>query len=142
MFTWTVSESIASSASPQAVWNLWKDVQKWPQWDTHLEWSRLEGDFAVNTSGSLKPKGRSPVQFTLVEVVPGKNFTTRSHFAMTTMTFGHTIALGNAGISITHTAKISGLLAPILYFAMRKDIITGFKDALQRLSKMAQSQNV
>ena len=57
MFKWSIEASIATSASPKNIWNLWSNVSSWSIWDSDgLEWVKLEGDFAVGTKGTLKPK--------------------------------------------------------------------------------------
>lgn len=142
MFKWTVSQTVVSQASHQDIWNVWKNVKGWPDWDTHLEWSKLEGDFTLHAKGSLKPQGMKVHHFTICELTQDKSFTTSSPLFLTSMLFGHEIKQVNPSlIAVTHSATVSGFLAPLLYMVMRKNIQKGFKEALPKLVAIAEQQS-
>lgn len=137
---WKVQASIESTASVQAVWKLWTDVSSWPSWDNELEWSTLQGPFVSGAEGSLKPKGWSATKFTLVDVQENKQFSTISSLPFTIMRFDHTVhPIDATHVLITHKATITGLLAPILYFSMRKTLERGLSNAVIQLAALAEA---
>src|SRR5262249_61016859 len=44
-------------AGPAAVWAVWTDVARWPEWDVSKEIARLDGPFEPGVSGWLKQRG-------------------------------------------------------------------------------------
>ena len=38
MFKWAYSETVKSHATPPQVWAIWTDIQRWPTWNTEIEW--------------------------------------------------------------------------------------------------------
>jgi uncharacterized membrane protein len=34
---WAVEHSIETTANAQAIWRLWADVERWPDWNTGVE---------------------------------------------------------------------------------------------------------
>ena len=44
-------------AEPDAVWKVWTDVARWPEWDVSKEITRLDGPFEPGTSGWAKQRG-------------------------------------------------------------------------------------
>lgn len=126
-------------ATPKAVWELWTDVENWPTWDDEVEWSQLDGPFQAGTTGQLKPKGGPAIAFTLTDVKSGKAFSNLSQIPMTTILFEHTLTpTDNFQLLIKHHVTVSGLLAPLLYFTMRKNLQKGLPIALLKLGKKAE----
>ena len=41
---WAVEHSVETSARAQAVWRLWADVKRWPEWNAGIE-RIISGDF-------------------------------------------------------------------------------------------------
>ena len=38
------AHSERTSASPEAIWELWADPRRWPEWDQRVESAELEGE--------------------------------------------------------------------------------------------------
>lgn len=60
-----------TTANRSAVWAVWKDVSRWPEWDTELEAASLHGPFVTGAVGSLMPKRGPRSPFALIEVTEG-----------------------------------------------------------------------
>ena len=45
------------AATPQQVWAVLADVQRWPRWDPDLASAMLDGPVAVGATGRLRPTG-------------------------------------------------------------------------------------
>jgi uncharacterized membrane protein len=41
---WSTEHSVETSASPEAVWRLWADVPRWPEWNADLARAELDGE--------------------------------------------------------------------------------------------------
>ena len=72
-----LSLSLPTSASPETIWALWKDVENWKQFDTLLEYSYLEKGhvFEDGSNGFIKARGAARTRFTLSDVAEGVSFT-------------------------------------------------------------------
>lgn len=46
---WAIEHSIETAAFPEAIWRLWSDVGRWPEWNADLERAELLGSFAVGS---------------------------------------------------------------------------------------------
>jgi uncharacterized membrane protein len=57
---WVVEHSVETSAAPDAVWRLWTDVERWPEWNAGVEQIELSGDFPqVLAALAARAEGRA-----------------------------------------------------------------------------------
>lgn len=61
-------------ADAGAVWRAWTDFDRFPEWDPREEESRLEGQFAVGTSGWSKQRGYGRNRVTLTAIGEGEHW--------------------------------------------------------------------
>jgi uncharacterized protein YndB with AHSA1/START domain len=64
---WAVEHSVETSASAQAVWQLWADVERWPEWNAGVDRIELRGPFAVGSTILMTPPGDEPVELRITE---------------------------------------------------------------------------
>ena len=50
------------AAEPDAVWKVWTDVARWPDWDVSKEMARLDGPFEPGSSGWARSIPRPAVR--------------------------------------------------------------------------------
>lgn len=140
MFSWNVEASFVTHAKKEAVWKLWSDVPNWPKWDDGLEWCRIDGPFAVGSKGELKPEGAPKVRFIMTDVRPMESYSDLSFLPLTQLIFTHTMeCLPNGKIMIRHRARCKGLLAPLLWLTLRKDLKKGMPRSIQSLARLAET---
>lgn len=133
------SATTVAHAKPSIIFQLWSEVEKWPTWDTSVQYAHLDGPFAVDTTGTLKPSHGPKTKITLVAVTQDKSFTNISQLPGAQLRFVHTLQPKNAQTEITHTVKISGplswLWSPLLTKSFQKDLATavnGLKEHAER----------
>lgn len=143
MFNWEINAVRTATASPADVYNIWKDVPNWPTWDTSLEWTKLNGEFAEGTTGVLKPKGWFSSQFTITRIVPNSIHSDTTYMPLTTLVFNHQVKkINDTQVEIAHNMKVSGLLAPLLYLTMRFQLKNAIPVALENLIKKLKRKNI
>jgi uncharacterized protein YndB with AHSA1/START domain len=71
---WTNEHSIETTASAEAVWRLWSDVTRWPEWIADIERIELSGSFATGSKITMIPAGRDPVELRIAEAVEPERF--------------------------------------------------------------------
>ena len=113
-------------AEPEAVWNVWTDVARWPEWDVSKEMSRLDGPFEVGVSGWAKQRGNLGGTFTITEVNPGRGWVTECPMPLGKIIFDHEIEpLAGGRVRVVKRVGVQGGFGPLLrLFApkMRRDI--------------------
>ena len=107
-----------------------------------VEWSRLDGPFAVGTSGKSKPRGRLPAgRFRLDAVVPEEMFRSETKLPGARLLFEHVIEPTQAGVTITHRATLDGPAAWLWLPLLRKSIEGGLPAGVERLAAMASADH-
>lgn len=139
MWNWIYEASEESKVSPEAIWQVWKDVEGWSIWDEELEYCRLEGPFTAGTEGMIKPKGWSPLKFTITEAKECRGFKDITKISLgTTLEFQHSVeSLPSGSVRITHRVYARGLLAPMLRFTLRRKLRAKMPRALEALIRRA-----
>lgn len=71
---WEVEHGIETTASPEAVWALFKDVDTWKLWNAGVEHIEILGPFEAGTILLMKPPGLEPLKSRLIEVTENSGF--------------------------------------------------------------------
>jgi hypothetical protein len=118
--THVLTVSRTTTASPQAIWELWADVANRTRWDEGLEAARIDGPFQLGASGQVTLRGQPPRRFEVVECQPTRRYTDRFYLPMgTTMDWHHAVEeRGPNQRQVTFRVVANGptslVLAPVL----------------------------
>jgi hypothetical protein len=80
---WTYEHSAEAGATPQTVWNCYRDVASWPEWNAAVGTIELDGPFATGTTGRLTPPGAGPLPFRIVEATENSGYVSETEIAET-----------------------------------------------------------
>jgi hypothetical protein len=58
--TTITSAHATTAASAASLFDRWSDIATWPGWNADVEWARLDGPFAEDTTGVREPR-RGPL---------------------------------------------------------------------------------
>ncbi len=136
---WTREVTIKTNASQEQIWALWTDVEHWNIWDEGVEFSKLNGEFQVGTSGILKPHNAPKSKFEIISVQELKEFTTRSSLPFAKMDFIHEMHQENGELHITHQIQITGFLTFLFSRVIGEKLIKELPIAMKNLSEKALS---
>ncbi|HVH66402.1 MAG TPA: SRPBCC family protein [Gemmatimonadales bacterium] len=67
---WKAQYEMTTDVSPSALYRAIADINHWREWDTGLEYTRLEGAVKPGAVSVLKPKGGPRVRMSIDEVRP------------------------------------------------------------------------
>lgn len=95
---------------PENVWNIWKDVNRWPIWHGDFEYCSLQSEFKKGNFYLLKAKGDPAVKIELTEVEDGVTFTDCTRFFGATMYGTHSLDQKEDGVVVTCELKVEGPL--------------------------------
>jgi hypothetical protein len=122
-------------AEPDAVWKLWTDVNRWPEWDVSKEIARLDGPFQPGACGWAKQHGNLGGSFTITAVDAGRRWVTECPMPLGKVIFDHLLeSAGGGRVRVVKSVRVEGGFGPLIrLFApkMRRDIAESLA-ALQR----------
>ena len=134
---WVARATAETTATPDAVWELWTDVERWKEWDRHVLWSRLDGPFAPGSKGEIKPAAGPKASFVLTEVVPERRFTDCLRLPFATLEYQHELTPVAEGWRITHRVQINGPLAFLFNRIIGRTIAAELPTAVRNLARLA-----
>ena len=101
---------VVKDVNPAAIWAAWADVNHWHEWDTDIEFARMEGPFRAGASFLLRPKGGPNVKIRLERVDALKGYTDLTVFPLARMYGIHNMEITADGVRLTITIRVEGIL--------------------------------
>jgi Polyketide cyclase / dehydrase and lipid transport len=124
-------------AEPAAVWAVWTDVDRWPEWDVSKEIARLDGPFSPGVSGWAKQRGNLGGSFTITVVEPGHRWVSECPVPLGKVIFDHLLEpAGQGHARVVKRVEVEGGIAPLIRLfvpKMRRDIA----ESLAALGRLA-----
>ena len=125
-------------AEPAAVWKVWTDVARWPEWDLSKEIARLDGPFQPGACGWAKRRGNLGGSFTVTAVDEPRRWVSECPMPMGKVVFDHVLEpVAEGRVRAVKKVAVHGGFAPLLrLFApkMRRDVAESLDALGRRLS--------
>ena len=134
---WSVERGVETTASPEAIWRCWTDVNGWPRWVSDFEWTRLVGPFEEGGIIENKARGLPVAKVRIAVVKPRSYFRTESRLLGMRLVFDHWIEPTPTAVRIKTRMNFGGPLAPILWLVRGRAIALSAHDSLQKLANLA-----
>jgi uncharacterized protein YndB with AHSA1/START domain len=96
------------SAPPEAIWALWADPARWPEWNEQLESGELHGEMEIGTEATVKFKRGGKMRFTVTELEPGRLFVDEAKLPGCRFGHEHRVEPSGDGAEITHRLYLKG----------------------------------
>ena len=96
------------SADADAIWELWADPQRWPDWNEQVEGVELEGELHVGAEVSVKFKRGGKVKFEVTELEPLRLFVDEAKFPGARLGHEHRMKPGKSSVEVTHRLYVEG----------------------------------
>src|SRR5438128_1103836 len=136
---WASEHSIETTAAPEAIWRLWSEVSRWPEWNADLERIELSGPFAPGSVITMTPHGQDPIELRIAEAAPLEYFVDQAELGEATVRTIHRIQqLEEGRIRIVYRMEISGPAADTLGPRIGPDITADFPQVLAALAQHAE----
>ncbi|HEY9024174.1 MAG TPA: SRPBCC family protein [Burkholderiaceae bacterium] len=136
---WTHSTSIATTASPQALWRLFEDVAGWTNWNAGIERIALHGPFASGSTFDMKAPGMDSFTSRLLDVRPERGFVDETVLEDTRFLVSHELhPLPAGGTRVTYAIRVEGPEAATLGPLVTAD----FPEVLAALKALAERSPV
>ena len=102
------AHSERTAAPPSAVWALWEDPARWPEWNEQLESGELEGEFAVGERIRVKFRRGGRMQFEIVTLEPERLFVDEARLPGARLGHEHRLEPSKGGCEISHRLYVRG----------------------------------
>jgi Polyketide cyclase / dehydrase and lipid transport len=132
--------SLETSASPAKVWQVWSDVNRWPEWNPDMNESRIDGPLKLGATGMINTRSGGKHGVVVTHYVEGRSFELESTaLPGTKMAIRATIGPSGAGSRITQGFEPRGFLAPIVGPVMGGQILKTFTAVLNGLKRKVEA---
>jgi uncharacterized protein YndB with AHSA1/START domain len=125
-------------ADPAAVWKVWTDVARWPEWDVSKEIARLDGPFQPGACGWAKQRGNLGGSFTITAVDDGRHWVTECPVPFGKVLFDHLLEpVAGGRVRVVKRVEVQGGFGPLFRLLapkMRREIGESLVALERRLS--------
>jgi hypothetical protein len=135
------SSEQTTAASRDAVWNVWKAVSAWHEWDSELVNAALDTAFVQGGHGTLTPKGARPSRFIITELTDGTSFTFVVPLPMARLQVAHYFRAG-AVTTFIHEVTFTGLLGGMFGQLLGRRYRAALPAVLMRIAALAERKSL
>lgn len=137
----TFDTSIDIAATPERVWTVMSDLDRWHEWTPSIRGITRQGDrpFAVGTRVMIRQPKFPPALWTISDIQPGRSFTWVSRAPGMSVTGTHAITPTADGSRVTLSLRYEGLVGR--WFARLTRAITERYIALEAEGLRARSED-
>jgi hypothetical protein len=140
---WKTEHTETTTASPDEVWRVVSDFERWAAWNPGYREAHLDGDLRPGTPGRVVLANGLKRPFSLVEAIPATSLVIGASGLGLTQRFGHTIeALPSGGSKVTMAASMDGLLTPILSRVFGRVMAGYYPTAVRQLVATAEGRPI
>lgn len=73
-----LSFDLLVNTSPERVWELYEDINKWYKWDSKIKNVTLKGDFSISSTGTIEVESQPPIPYKIVDIQKNESFCTKT----------------------------------------------------------------
>ncbi|HSI81933.1 MAG TPA: SRPBCC family protein [Solirubrobacterales bacterium] len=114
------AETATIGADPEAVWELWGDLDRWPEWNQGIERASADGELAPGATIKVKLRRGGTVSHQVTALEPGRLLVTEARFPGGRQGHEHRVERRRNGAEVTHRIYVRGLLWPLLAFMLSR----------------------
>jgi hypothetical protein len=131
---WQTEHSIETSAAPEAIWQQWSDVERWPEWNRDIERIEMDGPFGAGSRILMTPSGQEPVELRIAAAVEPGLFVDEADLGEIVVRTTHRIdRLDDKRVQVTYRMEITGQAADTLGAQIGPQISGDFPEVLAAL---------
>jgi Polyketide cyclase / dehydrase and lipid transport len=94
---WTTEHTVETRATKERIWETWRDVAHWPEWNHDLERAELSGPFAPGGTITMWPHGDDPIELTIADAREPELFVDEARLGETVVRTIHRVEAGADG---------------------------------------------
>jgi uncharacterized protein YndB with AHSA1/START domain len=137
---WTTEHSIETTAAPEAVWRLWADVARWPEWNGDIDRIEISGPFEAGSTISMTPVGADPIELRIADATEPVLFVDEADLGDVVVRTTHRIDTLDADrVRIVYRMEIDGPASDAVGPELGPQISGDFPDVLAALARRAEA---
>jgi uncharacterized protein YndB with AHSA1/START domain len=138
---WATEHTVETSARAQAVWRLWADVERRPEWNAGVERIDFRGPFAVGSTILMTPPGDEHVELRITEAMEPELFVDEADGGDFVVRTTHRVEpVGGERSRITYRMEITGPAAETVGLEIGPEISSDFTQVLAALAAHAEGR--
>jgi polyketide cyclase/dehydrase/lipid transport protein len=140
---WTYEHSLQTAAGPETIFEIFRDVSRWPEWNPGVERIDLDGPFATGTTGVMVIPDQGSLSFRLAWVGEGRGFEDETEIpgGEVVVRVRHSLEpLAASGTRITYRASVEGPSADALGPEIGPAVTADFPDVMAALAARAEAR--
>ena len=131
---WTYEHEQETDAAPEAIWELWANVDGWGLWNPGIESVAIDGPFESGSVITMVPPGEEAVRLRLTEVVTGRSFVDEASFGGVLIRTEHHLEQSPGGRRrVVYRLSVTGPQAETLGPVVGPQITADFPDTVASL---------
>ena len=135
---WRKEYAIETSATPETIWSIFRDVPAWKNWNAGIEQIEIDGPFTAGTWFTMKPPGEEALRSQLIDVRENVHFVDETRVGDLTIKVAHRIEpVGPARTRVVYAVDARGPQASEIGPAVASD----FPEVLASLAKLAETKS-
>ena len=136
---WTTEHAIETTATPEAIWQVWADVPRWSEWNGDVARSELSGPFAAGSTITMTTGEGDTIELKLVDAVEPEHFVDEADLGDVVVRTLHRIERLDADrVRVVYRMEISGPAADNMGPELGPAISADFPEVLAALAERAQ----
>lgn len=106
---WIHEHAAESPLAPAAIWKVLSDLDRWTDWDTSMEWVKLDGGFVEGGTVTMKPLEQDLITSTITNIIENSVYADECEFNGLMLRFSHRLSpLPSGGTEVVHRLEIDG----------------------------------
>jgi len=102
-----LSFDLLANTSPERVWELYADIEKWYKWDSKIKNVTLKGNFSIGSIGTIEIENQPPISYKIVELQENESFCTKTTIpSFGEIYFNHEIAEVGEKCTVKHSVEL------------------------------------
>jgi hypothetical protein len=136
---WTTEQSIETTAAREAIWGLWADVTRWPEWNADLEQAELSGPFAAGSTITMSSQRQEPIELRIAEAAEPEVFVDEANLGDVVVRTIHRLErLDGDRVRVVYRMEITGPGADTVGPQIGPEISADFPQVLSALVALAE----
>lgn len=136
------SHTLETIAESDRIWDIWTNVEHWPEWDSELEFASLEGDFTLYAQGRLKAKNAPVSVFCISQLEPNKSYTFTTNLPLCKLNVSRYLTTSQGVTSFTHEVSFTGLLSFLFGYLLGRKFQTVLPTVMENIRQLAEGSTV
>ena len=136
---WTTEHSAETTAAPEAIWRMWSDLERWPEWNADLERAQLSGRFAPGSTITMYLRGGEQIELRIAEAREPETFVDEADLGGVVVRTTHRVeSAGEGRARVLYRMEITGPQADTLGPQIGPEISADFPQVLAALVQRAE----